>query len=545
MLRPDARVATPALPIAERIRRIEAATLPRNIPALLAEATADSPTQEVFHFIDSNASLTFRELSRRVAHVAAGLHRAGVALGTHVAVMLPNVEEMPITWLALARLGAVMVPVNVRYTGHELHYMLTDSNASFLVLHRDYLDALATMPSIVAGLEGRVYVVSDPSGPHRNWQSLLEGDPGDLSAVADPDIDALLNIQYTSGTTGSPKGCMLTQRYWLVCARTYSDWDFMAYPRILAANPFFYMTPQWQLLVAMMQRGTLVVAPGLSATQFMKWVRDYRINFCLFRNAYYRQPPDPRDADNEIVRVNIYEHLKENHADMERRYGFPVRSGFGMTEIGAGMITPVEATEMTGTGTCGMAAPWRECRIADPEGNTLPDGVPGELLIRGQGLFLGYYGKPQATAEAFHGDWFRTGDLAYRDERGYFYIVGRLKDMIRRAGENIAAVEVESVIADIAVVAEVAVLGVPDAMRGEEVKACVVLDPSTTPEQLPPEAIVEHCRKRLAIYKVPRYIEYRREALPRTASGKVRKQMLGAGSSALRSVWDRTTGQWL
>ena len=533
------------LPVAERIRLIEQKPLPRNIPALLDEAADEVPEHEVLHFIDSGESITYRDLRTRVEHLAAGMFLAGIKAGTHVAVMLPNIPAFPITWLALARLGAVMVPVNARYTGHELQYTLTDSESDYLIIHHEYLDTLSAMPDGSGHLSGRVYVVDGDASGHLAWSGLSGRATLDEAQVPQPDIDALINIQYTSGTTGAPKGCMLTQRYWLVCARTYSDWDFMSYPRILAGNPFFYMTPQWQLLMAFMQRGTLVVARGLSATHFLDWLRDYRINFCLFRNAYYRQPHSPLDASNDVIRVNIYERLKEAHLDMEARYDFPVRTGFGMTEIGAGMITPIEATDMTGSGTCGIAAPYRECRIADPEGNALPDGGHGELQIRGPGLFNGYYRRPDATAEAFHGDWFRTGDIACRDAQGYYYIVGRIKDMIRRAGENVAAAEVEAVLCEIPGISEAAVVGVPDAMRGEEIKAYVTLDPDQTPDTVSPLSILSRCGDRLAVYKLPRYIEYRQAPLPRTASGKIRKQELVKETPDLTlNSWDRVTGQW-
>jgi acyl-coenzyme A synthetase/AMP-(fatty) acid ligase len=217
-----------------------------------------------------------------------------------------------------------------------------------------------------------------------------------------------------------------------------------------------------------------------------------------------------------------------------------------MTEIGAGLFVPMEAAEMTGSGSCGIAVPWRECRIADPEGQSLPVGEMGELLFRGPGMLKGYYGKPDVTAAAFHGEWFRSGDLARMDARGYVYIVGRAKDMIRRAGENIAANEIEAVVAALDGVAEVAAVPVPDDMRGEEVKIYVVLQDGLAADQLSPEAIIAHCGKNLASFKVPRYIEYRDAPLPRTASDKIAKPALISEKPNLCvGSWDRVARSWL
>lgn len=241
----------------------------------------------------------------------------------------------------------------------------------------------------------------------------------------------------------------------------------------------------------------------------------------------------------------MYGVRKEFHADIERRFDFVAREAFGMTEIGSGLFMPIEATDMVGSGSCGIPAPFRECRIADMDGNTLPQGEVGELLVRGPGILLGYYRKPEATAAAFHGDWFRTGDLFRQDERGYYYIVGRVKDMIRRAGENIAAREVEAVLCQLPEIAEAAAVPVPDDTRGEEVKAYIVLRPGLTPRDVPPERVIEHCSAGLASFKVPRYLEYR-ASLPKTPSEKIAKHVLKSESPDLRrGSWDRLESRWI
>jgi crotonobetaine/carnitine-CoA ligase len=304
------------------------------------------------------------------------------------------------------------------------------------------------------------------------------------------------------------------------------------------------MTPQWLLLLVFYTRGTLFVARRLSGSRYIGWMREHRIEFCLFPEAAYKQPPQENDADNAIVRVSTYGFPKREQKRLEQRYDFVAREAFGMTEIGTALYVPIDAPEMVGSGSCGLPEPYRECRIADEHGGTLPVGAVGELLVRGPGILLGYYKKPEATAAAFHGDWFRTGDLFRQDERGYFYIVGRVKDMIRRSGENIAAREVEEVILGLAQVAEVGCVPVPDARRGEEVKAVIVLQPGIGQAELPPERILAHCRAGLAPFKVPRYVAYA-AALPKTGSNKVAKAELRAQPDPTAQCYDAVEQRWL
>jgi acyl-CoA synthetase (AMP-forming)/AMP-acid ligase II len=531
--------------VAARIQRIEAEPLPPNIPTLLEQAARVVPDRDAIHIIATGDTLSYAVLRDKVARLANGLLAQGVTRGGNVAVMVPNVMAMPLTWLALAHLGAVMVPVNTRYTGRELHHLLVDSEASHLVIYHALVDVFRQMPGTLPDIEKRLIVVGPGPTSELSWEALIDDSPAELANLPEPALDDLMNIQYTSGTTGLPKGCMLTQRYWLTCAKAYSDCDGLEYREILAGNPFFYMTPQWLLLMAFMQRATLHVASHRSLTHYMEWIRAHRIEFCLVPfDVLTHRPPAPDDARNVMKRGNIYIHRRERHAEMEERFGFPVRTAFGMTEIGMGTFTPLEACEMTGSGSCGIAAPFRECRIADAEGNALGSGEVGELQVKGPGLLQGYYRNPLASAAAFIDGWFRTGDMATRDANGFYTIVGRLKEMIRRAGENIAATEVEEVLLGLPGVVEAAVVAVPDEVRGEEVMAYLVLDQGLCTEDVPPSRVIAHCERQLAAFKIPRYLHYRREPLPRSTSGKVRKPDLVGVADWRTGSWDRLRDAW-
>jgi len=531
---------------AERKRKIEGEPLSPNVGALLDAAVSGHEDRPALHFFEEpEGPVTYRELRDRVNQLANGLLERGVTRGTHVGVMLPNVVQFPITWLALARIGAAMVPINPAYTHRELSYVLEDGDVAFLIIHRDSLAAWFDIPASSRRLaRERIYVVDAEGDEFESWDSLSVGQSVDAPDIDGPSIDAVLNLQYTSGTTGFPKACLLTHRYWLTTSKQNAFRDGRAYERILASTPFFYMDPQWQMLMAFHRHGCLYVARRQSASRFMQWVRQFRIDFALFPEVVLKQPPSPLDGEHELVRVNVYGLSKDNHALLEERFDVCAREAYGMTEVGTALFVPLEATDRIGSGSCGVPVPFREVRIVDEKGVVLGPDQVGELQVRGPGLMLGYYNKPEATANAFRDGWFRTGDLFRRDDAGYYYIVGRIKDMIRRAGENIAAHEVESVLLAFPEVAETAVVPVKDDIRGEEVKAYVVPQAGIDPHSML-HPLIEHCTRNLAPFKVPRYLEFR-TSLPKTASGKISKTDLIAGAEDLREgSYDRVKGDWI
>jgi acyl-CoA synthetase (AMP-forming)/AMP-acid ligase II len=215
-----------------------------------------------------------------------------------------------------------------------------------------------------------------------------------------------------------------------------------------------------------------------------------------------------------------------------------------MTEIGGGTIVPAEAAGKAYELTCGLPAPFRELRIVDENGQDVAEGEQGELWVAGRSILQAYYKRPEANRNSFCGSWFRTGDLFRRDSDGYYYIVGRLKDMIKRAGENIAAREVEAALTAMPEIEEAAVVAVPDPQRREEVKAYILPKGGGTGPKPTPEAIIAHCKERLAAFKIPRYIAFVAE-FPRTPSRKIRKtQLQGDPDNPAAGAWDRSDGRW-
>lgn len=533
----------------QRRQAIEADSLPLNIGALLDQAAAEAGDRLAWNFFETGETITYRQLVDQVNQTANALSAWGVERGSHVAVMLPNCPLMPTIWLAIARLGAVMVPVNVRYTRRELRYIIEDSEARFLILD----NAFRTLLSPNADDQEHLPLETDriaiaggeaSAAPHTTWEALVADRSPLFSSVEAIGHDDLMNIQYTSGTTGFPKGCMLTHRYWLSASKVNGLRDGKRYERILASTPFFYLDPQWLLLLAFHQRGTLYVAQRQSASRFAGWLREHRINFCLFPEVVFKQAATPHDGETCLRRANIYGVRKEIHAELRARFNVPAMEAFGMTETGPTLFMPLETTEMVGSGSCGIPTAFRECRVVDENGDDVPRGETGELVVRGPGMMLGYYKKAEANRASYFGDWFRTGDLFRQDENGFFYIVGRLKDMVRRAGENIAAREVEAVLKNLPDVLDAAVVPVPDDMRGQEVKAYVVLQSAERDGEFPTQSIFDHCARNLAAFKVPRYLEFV-GSLPKTPSEKIAKSELIRAKDDLRiGAYDRVDGLW-
>ena len=528
-----------------RMREIERTPLPANVGALLDAAAAAHGERCFLDFFEDGETLGFAETAGLTRRIAAGLAAAGIARGSHVGVMVPTSRLYPLAWLALARIGAVTVPINFGYTPRELAFTLSEAGVEFLVVHRDFL---ATLEDIDGGCplpRANVIVAGGPAAGYRHrFEDLADASPDAFRSGNAVTHRSLMNIQFTSGTTGFPKGAMQTQRFWLGFARVGAA-QFQDRPRrILVAQPLYYLDGQWLLLMALTMGATAFVARRMSAARFLEWLARYRIEYCNFPEVVSKQPPAPGDRMDHLVVMSCYSHRKENYPAYERRFGGLARQGFSMTEVGCGLYVPMEAGHMTGTGTVGIPVAFREAMVAREDGSPAAPGEAGELRFRGPGMTTGYYERPEATAAAFAGEWFRTGDVAMRDAEGWFYYLGRIKDLVRRSSENISAVEVESVLRALPEVLEAAVLAVPDELRGEEVKAYLKLAPDAPRDQALLERVLAHCRDNLAAFKIPRYLELVDE-FPRTPGLKIKKSALREAKPDLRAdSYDRVEGVW-
>ncbi|OZI26097.1 acyl-CoA synthetase [Bordetella genomosp. 9] len=552
-----------------RRQREESLALPESLGEFVRQRAALMGDAVAAVWFEQQQSMSYGQLDEQADRLASSLLARGVRKGCHVAVMLGNTPAFPVTWIALGRIGAVMVPVNTSYTTDELDFVLRDSDAQYVVVESGLLaklQALQALPPLLAperivvyaqggAGDGRADTRGDDSGADRDraaqldWHALVrDGQPGFTppAPVARTDI---LNLQYTSGTTGFPKGCLLTHDYWMIHAHNsarHRRTGEGGIHNVLVWAPFFYMDPMWQFLMTLALGGTAYIADRMSLSRFMSWLKDYRIHYCIFPEPVLSHYPEsPADGEIDLKYISIYGWTETARRDVQRRFNLTAREGYGMTEIGTGALMPEWAYEMSLVRSCGLPAAFRRFEIRDEIGAPTPDGEIGELWVRGRGIFLGYYKRPQANAESFDGEWFRTGDLFRRDEAGYYYLVGRIKEMIKRAGENIAANEVEAVLRGMDDIEEAAVVPVPDPLRREEVKAYIKLRAGLTSSEVPPEAIFEHCARHLAPFKVPRYLHYMEEDFPRTPSRKIaKKRLIAEMTDPFAGSYDRQQSVW-
>lgn len=465
------------------------------------------------------------DASRRAATV---LREQGVAAGDHVALVCYNTPAFLFALFGAWRLGAAVVPINHKLQAPELAYILEHSRAGLCVFD----GALAGVVQATQTHVGRLSTGERAPGIRSFDEQLAAASP--LAGEAPPAPDALAEILYTSGTTGKPKGCLHSHRNVICTALAAAAATSLTQAdRTLVAMPIWHSSPlnNW-CLGTLMVGGSVVLLREYAPAAFVQTLQDERITFTFGAPIAFLAPlhavPDMAHRDFSTMRLWAYGGGPLG-ADMARRLAASYRSDrfmqvYGMTETGplGTVLNPEDALSKAGSiGRSGTPATVVQLRHAD--GRPCAAGEVGEIHLRSPGVMQGYLDDADATAQAFdaHG-WYRTGDLARIDEDGFLFIVDRLKDMIVTGGENVYSKEVEDAISTHPAVQDVAVIGRPHPEWGETVAALLVLRPG---QALETESLREYLAPRLAQYKMPRIVEIR-EALPRTATGKLLKHML-------------------
>jgi fatty-acyl-CoA synthase len=495
-----------------------------------SEAVVDAPTGRRW---------TYRQLDADTDALARGLLAAGIQARDRVGIWSPNCAEWVLLQFATAKIGAILVNINPAYRSHELEFVLRQSEVRLLVSaesfkttsYRAMIDEVGNGPDGLDGLE-RVIFLGTPE-----WDELFTtGQSADAGALARREaelaFDDPINIQYTSGTTGFPKGATLSHHNILnngfftgeMCAYTERD-------RVCIPVPFYHCFGMVLGNLAAITHGACIVipAPGFEPAATLRATADERCT------SLYGVPtmfiaelalPDFADYDLSMLRTGIMagspcpvEVMKRVISEMHMA---EVTIAYGMTETSpvSCQTRPDDDTERR-VSTVGRVHPHVEVKIINPDnGLVLPRGEPGEMCTRGYSVMLGYWNEPDKTAEAIDaGRWMHTGDLAVMDEAGYLNIVGRIKDMVIRGGENVYPREVEEFLYTHPAIEDVQVIGVPDEKYGEELCAWVKLRPGA---ELTEEDVRAFCVGKIAHYKVPRYVRFTEE-FPMTVTGKVQK----------------------
>ena len=507
----------------------------------LQESAARNPQRPALIYPDtpdgSPATVTYRQLDDQSSRFAAALLNLGISPGDRVAYYLQNSPELVAGFYGILKAGAVPVPCNVMYRATELAYHLNDSGAKALLCESDrYPTAKEILPqTAVASVIIAGDTLTDTSLHHLD--NLLAYHPplSDFPEI-DPARDLAL-LPYTGGTTGIPKGSMLTHANLVANAIQFRDW-FGYQPGqeiFVAALPLFHIGGIAGVMSVPIAAGaTIILFRRFAADRVLQAIQDYRATRFLGVPTMYialLNAERVKDYDLSSLRPSRTSAAPLPQAVKESFDALVGRSvlieGYGLTETSPlTHANPVNAAE---PGSIGLPLPDTDARIVDADTGTqeLPPGEIGELLLRGPQVMRGYWNQPDETAAALRSGWFYTGDLAYQDARGYFYIVDRKKDVINAAGFKVWPREVEETLYRHPAVRLAAVLGIPDAYRGETVKAVIALKaghnfPDTETAR---QDILHFCQTRLANYKVPRIIDFRDE-LPVSAAGKVLRRVI-------------------
>jgi carnitine-CoA ligase len=509
----------------------EQATLPRILDAR-AEATPGDP---FLHLADD--TITYGDALQRAEKAAAALASLGVRRGDRVALMLPNSLEFVDLWFATALLGAVLVPINTQLRAEGLRYIVTHCGADVAIVDGPLAGALdQALPE--TGPSRRFARGGGPPG----WESLedlLAGGhaPARRAQVGPGELAALL---YTSGTTGVPKGVMTCHNAYVATGFEYAQ----NYVRLrdddvlYTCLPLFHINAQAiSVMPSLLSGRPLVLTSRFSGSGFLDEMRRHGATVFNYIGAMLtillKQPEREDDAENPVRLTTGSSAPAERWTEFERRFGIHIVEIYGLTETaGVCLASPPDDVRI---GRCGVPVSWSEVEIHREDGTEADIDEPGEFVVRSRQpntMFLGYYRNEEATAKAMAGGWFHTGDRGRRGEDGYFTFIDRLKDCIRRRGENISSYEIERIVATHPSVAECAAVGVPSELGEEEVMIVVV----PRGDGVDPAVLVDYCAERMAAFMVPRYVRSVAE-LPKTPTQKVQKYVLREDGVA--AAWER------
>jgi len=525
-----------------------------SFPKVLAKFAAASGDKVFLTEIATGRTFTYREFDTWTERVAQALHGLGVARGAHTGLLMGNSAEHLAVFFAIAKIGAVSVPVNTAARGELLRYYLGQSDCDTVIVDASLAgrlqEVLAQLPLVRRVLvvrtgDGDEQPLAAPAGMQvADFHAVVEAASGErFRPAVEPRFSDMVLIAYTSGTTGPSKGSMLTQAAALTYGTSAAEAQgYRSSDIFYTCLPLFHNNALLAATAAALVCGASVaLSRRFSVSRFWGEIRESRATITNFLGAMssflWSQPPSPSDADHCLRLVSMAPTPKYA-AEFEKRFGLRAMNNYGLSDYGmATSFTQWDPREKLGS--IGRARRGIRVRIVDDDDFELPPGEVGEIVLRYDEPWrgtLGYYEMPEATLASRRNLWFHTGDRGMQDADGYLYFVDRKKDCIRRRGENISAFEVEQIIATHPAVADAAVFPVATDANDEEVAAVVVRKAGAS---LGEAQLVEHCQRNMAYFMVPRYIQFR-ESLPTTMSQKVEKFRLRQELEAdLAKAWDR------
>jgi len=488
---------------------------------------------------------TYGEVHDHAQKVALKLANNGVEHGDLVALMMSNSVEYVSLYFALAYVGAPVVLINTTFHGYMLEYVLNDAGCRTLLSEEEYLEVLLASEPNLTSLE-RI-IVSGTFASKEDWSLRfrriqvvgVDDLPSDMTAFEEAAVshDDLHCVVYSSGTTGPSKGIMISNAHALIKAfEVITICEFRPEDVLYSPLPLFYSMGLLRGVLSVALMGaSIALRDKFSASAYWDDVRLHHatVGHCVFSIPQMLKQTAPKsdDADNPLRCMFNAQY----DVAFEERFGVKLVESYGLTEGGNAIYNRIDRP--TRPGSCGEVSDDWDVRLADPDGVEVPLGDMGEILLRPRQparLMLGYLNKPEATTKAFRDLWFHTGDLARKDADGYFYYVGRNKDVIRRRGQNISAWEVEQIVLTYPDVSEVAALARPSDVGEDDLRVIIVARGEVESPDL--EALARYCEAKMPAYMVPRYFELVNE-LPKTPSGRVEKYKLENGSS--EKVFDR------
>jgi crotonobetaine/carnitine-CoA ligase len=510
----------------------------RCVTRYLIDNLADEKGSEDFAVFQDGETWSYAQLRQKVRKLAGGFHDQGVGRGDHVAVWMFDSKEAILTFFAINYLGAVFVPLNTAYKGQVLSHVLNVSDAKVIVAHGQLLERLGEVD--VAQIEKAIavgeYVLPEAiNGVDFYGVESTASEPPELDRPIEPwDVQSII---FTSGTTGPSKGVLSSYLHIFTNAGP-ETWHFVTgEDRFLINMPIFHIGGMGVIFVMLCRGGSIAVMDGFDTEKFWPFVRESKTTafFLLGVMTTFLLKQEPSDDDkNHDVRLAFMVPLTETCTEFYERFGIDVYTIFNMTEISSPIVSEPNPTKR---GTCGRKREGVDVRLVDENDCEVAPGEIGEMIVRTDrpwGMNSGYYKNPEATAEAWRNGWFHTGDCFRQDDEGYFYFVDRMKDAMRRRGENISSFEVEAEVVAYPSVREAAAYAVPSDLGEDDVMISVA---PVAGKDIDPKDLVEFLGERMPYFMVPRYIRVLDE-LPKTPSSKVMKHVLRS-EGVTSDSWDR------